>query len=81
MCIRDRREHRGHPALAQPGRVLGRDDPADHHRYVVGGILPPEDAARLRERGVAAVFTPQDYKLTGMMDDIVTLILDAHRAG
>jgi hypothetical protein len=30
---------------------------------------------------VAAVFTPKDYKLTGMMDEIVTLILDAHRAG
>ena len=41
---------------------------------VVGGIIPPDDAAELRKRGVAAVFTPKDYRLTGMMDAIVTLI-------
>ena len=46
---------------------------------VVGGIIPPEDAATLRERGVAAVFTPKDYQLTAMMDEIVTLVRDAHR--
>jgi (2R)-ethylmalonyl-CoA mutase len=48
---------------------------------VVGGIIPPADAATLRERGVAAVFTPKDYKLTDMMDGIVDLILAAHRSG
>jgi ethylmalonyl-CoA mutase len=41
---------------------------------VVGGIIPPDDAAVLRERGVAAVFTPKDYRLTDMMDEIVTLV-------
>src|SRR3954449_9682455 len=48
---------------------------------IVGGIIPPEDAAALRERGVAAVFTPKDYKLTQMMDGIVDLVVAAHRAG
>jgi (2R)-ethylmalonyl-CoA mutase len=41
---------------------------------VIGGIIPPDDAAVLRERGVAAVFTPKDYRLTDMMDEIVTLV-------
>ena len=41
---------------------------------VVGGIIPPATPRRLRERGVAAVFTPKDFGLTEMMDAIVTLI-------
>jgi len=41
---------------------------------VVGGIIPPDDSAELRKRGVAAVFTPKDYRLTEMMDAIVTLV-------
>lgn len=45
---------------------------------IVGGIIPTADAATLRERGVAAVFTPKDYQLTEMMDEIVTLVLAAH---
>jgi (2R)-ethylmalonyl-CoA mutase len=44
---------------------------------IVGGIIPPGDAAALRDRGVAAVFTPKDYRLTEMMDEIVTLIRGA----
>jgi ethylmalonyl-CoA mutase len=34
---------------------------------VVGGIIPAGDAARLRELGVAAVFTPKDFGLTEIM--------------
>ncbi|MGH3669352.1 MAG: protein meaA, partial [Pseudonocardiaceae bacterium] len=41
---------------------------------VVGGIIPPEDADALRARGVAKVFTPKDFELTGIMDQIVDLI-------
>jgi ethylmalonyl-CoA mutase len=41
---------------------------------VVGGIIPPEDADTLRARGVAKVFTPKDFELTGIMDQIVDLI-------
>ena len=28
---------------------------------IVGGIIPPDDAAKLRELGVARVFTPKDF--------------------
>jgi (2R)-ethylmalonyl-CoA mutase len=41
---------------------------------VVGGIIPPEDAARLIEGGVARVYTPKDYDLNAIMADIVALI-------
>ncbi len=41
---------------------------------VVGGIIPPEDAARLCRAGVARVYTPKDYDLNAIMADIVALI-------
>ncbi|HEY2111818.1 MAG TPA: protein meaA [Dongiaceae bacterium] len=41
---------------------------------VVGGIIPPEDAALLSETGVARVYTPKDYDLNAIMADIVALI-------
>jgi ethylmalonyl-CoA mutase len=45
---------------------------------VVGGIIPAADAARLRELGVAAVFTPKDFGLTEIMWQILTEIRRAH---
>lgn len=45
---------------------------------VVGGIIPARDAARLRELGVAAVFTPKDFGLTEIMAGIVREIRGAH---
>jgi ethylmalonyl-CoA mutase len=41
---------------------------------VVGGIIPPEDAAALKRNGVARVYTPRDYDLTAIMRDIVELL-------
>ena len=41
---------------------------------VVGGIIPEDDAARLRALGVAAVYTPKDFELNRIMMDIVTLV-------
>jgi ethylmalonyl-CoA mutase len=38
---------------------------------VVGGIIPGEDATRLRAMGVAAVYTPKDFELNRIMLDIV----------
>jgi (2R)-ethylmalonyl-CoA mutase len=40
---------------------------------IVGGIIPDEDAARLRSLGVAAVYTPKDFELNRIMGDIVEL--------
>lgn len=44
---------------------------------IVGGIIPTEDAVSLRERGIARVFTPKDYGLTEIMDEIVTVVREA----
>jgi (2R)-ethylmalonyl-CoA mutase len=63
------------PAVVDGLRAAGADDVP----VVVGGIIPPDDERLLRDKGVAAVFTPKDYRLTDMMDEIVTLVLDAHR--
>ncbi len=40
---------------------------------IVGGIIPDDDAQRLREMGVARVYTPKDFELNTIMQDIVTL--------
>jgi len=41
---------------------------------VVGGIIPEEDARRLRAMGVAKVYTPKDFVLNTIMMDIVALV-------
>ncbi len=46
---------------------------------VLGGIVPAADADRLRKIGVAAVFTPKDFGLTGIMEGILRVIRDAHQ--
>jgi (2R)-ethylmalonyl-CoA mutase len=40
---------------------------------IVGGIIPEEDARRLRAMGVARVYTPKDFELNMIMRDIVSL--------
>jgi ethylmalonyl-CoA mutase len=46
---------------------------------VVGGIIPLADAARLRDAGVARVYTPKDFDVNRIMGEIVDLVGD--RAG
>jgi len=45
---------------------------------VVGGIIPESDGRRLVELGVAAVYTPKDFGLTGIMGGIVDVIRKAN---
>ncbi|WP_296473981.1 protein meaA [Roseinatronobacter sp.] len=45
-----------------------------HVPVIVGGIIPDDDAARLREMGVAQVYTPKDFQLNTIMMDIVALV-------
>jgi (2R)-ethylmalonyl-CoA mutase len=40
---------------------------------IVGGIIPDEDATALATMGIARVYTPKDFQLNRIMDDIVTL--------
>jgi len=46
---------------------------------IVGGIIPEADASRLREAGVAAVYTPKDYNLGRIMHEIVELVAERQR--
>jgi ethylmalonyl-CoA mutase len=62
------------PAVVEGLRAAGAGDIP----VIVGGIIPPEDADILTERGVARVFTPKDYELTQIMDEIVNVIREAH---
>jgi len=41
---------------------------------VVGGIIPDADADQLKALGVAGVYTPRDFELTSIMNDIVELV-------
>ena len=41
---------------------------------VVGGIIPPADADTLRSAGVARVYTPKDFDLNVIIDDIIGVI-------
>ncbi len=47
---------------------------------VVGGIIPPDDEALLKANGVARVYTPKDYDLTAIMNDIVDLLAEQPQA-
>ncbi len=41
---------------------------------VAGGIIPQDDINVLKQLGVAAVYTPKDFDMNRIMDDLVTLI-------
>jgi ethylmalonyl-CoA mutase len=61
------------PEVLDRLRGAGVDAPV-----VVGGIIPPEDAEVLRGKGVAAVFTPKDFQLGRIVDELLTLV-ERHR--
>ncbi|MGH9002861.1 MAG: methylmalonyl-CoA mutase family protein, partial [Acidimicrobiia bacterium] len=52
-------------------REAGVDAPV-----VVGGIIPPEDQAKLLELGVARVYTPKDFRLTQVISELAELVLE-----
>jgi (2R)-ethylmalonyl-CoA mutase len=50
-------------------RAAGIDAPV-----VVGGIIPDEDQAPLRAAGVTAIYTPKDYDLARIMDEMASIV-------
>ena len=48
---------------------------------VVGGIIPDADAAKLLAAGVKRVYTPKDFHMTRIMDEIVDVVRDSAAAG
>jgi (2R)-ethylmalonyl-CoA mutase len=57
------------PAVIDALREAGVQAPV-----VVGGIIPEQDVAALREAGVAGVYTPKDFDINRIMRDIVELV-------
>ena len=47
---------------------------------IVGGIIPDADAESLKQLGVAAIYTPKDFELNGIMRDIVEIADPGHVA-
>ena len=45
---------------------------------VVGGIVPPADAEKLREDGVAAVYTPRDFDIFRIVGEMVEIVARAN---
>ncbi|HSY14667.1 MAG TPA: cobalamin B12-binding domain-containing protein, partial [Jatrophihabitantaceae bacterium] len=44
---------------------------------VVGGIIPRRDAEQLLSLGVARVFTPKDFEITDVLDQVVDAIVES----
>jgi (2R)-ethylmalonyl-CoA mutase len=44
---------------------------------VIGGIIPEDDAESLRDAGVRRVYTPKDFDLTRIMDEIVDVVRES----
>jgi (2R)-ethylmalonyl-CoA mutase len=61
------------PAVIDGLREAGANVPV-----VVGGIIPAADAEVLRRAGVARVFTPKDFALTDIVDELVTVVREAN---
>ena len=64
----------GHTSLVAEVMERMRSSGLDDVPVVVGGIIPPDDAEDLKRLGVAAVFTPKDFRLNAIMRDIVRLV-------
>jgi ethylmalonyl-CoA mutase len=60
-----------HLAMTRDVLKLMREAKLGHIPVVVGGIIPPEDAKRLRAEGVAAIYTPKDFAINKIIGDIV----------
>ncbi|MFD5708863.1 protein meaA [Streptomyces pharetrae] len=63
------------PDVLERLRVAGATDIP----VIAGGIIPSGDAEQLRAAGVAAVFTPKDFDITGIIGRIVDEIRNANK--
>ncbi|WP_217166274.1 protein meaA [Streptomyces sp. AC512_CC834] len=63
------------PDVLERLRVAGATDIP----VIAGGIIPNGDAEELRAAGVAAVFTPKDFDITGIIGRIVDEIRNANK--
>jgi (2R)-ethylmalonyl-CoA mutase len=62
------------PEVVRLLRAEGVDAPV-----IAGGIIPPEDEPILLAAGVARVYTPKDFEIGQMMEDMLDLV-EGHRS-
>lgn len=63
-----------HVPLVRDVMAKLRNEGLGHIPVVVGGIIPPDDENVLRNIGVAAIYTPKDYAIDGIMKDIAGIV-------
>jgi len=63
-----------HIPLVEDVMIRMKDAGLPHIPVIVGGIIPEDDAEKLREMGVAKIYTPKDFELNTIMGDIVLLV-------
>jgi (2R)-ethylmalonyl-CoA mutase len=64
------------PRVIELLRLEGEEAPV-----IVGGIIPPADAAELLEAGVARVYTPKDFDLNRIMAEVAELVAERQTRG
>jgi len=62
-----------HVPLVEDFMIRMREAGLGHIPVIVGGIIPDEDAQKLKSMGVAKIYTPKDFELNAIMADIVEL--------
>ncbi len=67
-----------HVALTEEVMAALRAAGLAHVPVIVGGIIPPADADRLKAAGVAAVYTPKDFEINGILAAIVAEVEARH---
>ncbi|MEU3830008.1 protein meaA [Streptomyces sp. SID486] len=68
-----------HAQLVPDVLVRLREAGATDIPVIAGGIIPNADAEQLKSAGVAAVFTPKDFDITGIIGRIVDEIRKANK--
>ncbi|WP_170430482.1 protein meaA [Ruegeria arenilitoris] len=63
-----------HIPLVQDVMTRLREAGLNNIPVVVGGIIPDEDAVKLKAMGVSKIYTPKNFELNAIMGDIVTLV-------
>ncbi|UCH76158.1 MAG: protein meaA [Rhodospirillales bacterium] len=63
-----------HVELVREVVGLMREEGLDDVPLVVGGIIPPADEGALVNMGVARVYTPKDYRLNRVLEEVVELL-------
>lgn len=62
-----------HIPLIEELMSLMKENGLSHIPVIVGGIIPDDDAQNLTKMGVSKVYTPKDFELNTIMNDIVSL--------